>query len=412
MTASKSFFYSEISLSDSSQNQRGAGVIEVLLAMAIVALLAPFLYNQIAETSRDIRDITTAKKIVALRDPILNFVRLNQDKWPDYAQIKLDDTELAQISDVSHAGFIDKYLIQGAAVTDIYLAFSPNDSNLRTAKIASNIGTDAATVNPDGIAYGNFWAVAAPEFKPGDLIYRISYDFSNEDNSRYLHRASTGDDELNVMKRNLDMGKFDIYNIGTIAVDSGKIMDASTAFVEAKQTTANSTIFAGGATLDANSSHIGSMRVTGDIIGFRNIVANQLNDNKFSTDGRIIADRATVKNSVNVGHNMVLKSNSTRTISGFVGVMTHSVETPFLSADEIIFHENFGLTVSGELLMSTSSPLKIGNWTFPSTTPPKFSSFVLARAPIPTTPDTSEFDIIIKSGWQDAMPKQNTGPKK
>ena len=73
---------------------RGASMTEVLLAMAIVAMAAPFLYSQIANTNNTLRDIAVANKIIALRDTVMNFVRLNQADWPDVAQIRLSDDEL------------------------------------------------------------------------------------------------------------------------------------------------------------------------------------------------------------------------------------------------------------------------------------------------------------------------------
>ncbi|MBN1325240.1 MAG: hypothetical protein JW974_03415 [Alphaproteobacteria bacterium] len=394
-SSSKSYY------ADLLQSQRGSSILEILLVMAIVTALSPFLYNQISETARDIRDISTAKKIIKFRDPALNFVRLNQDTWPDVAQIKLDDDELKQITDAAHSGFIDKYMVNNNVVTDIYLAFYLDDNALHAAKIAKHIGTDAASVDKDGVAYGSSWAVSAPDFKTGDLIYRINYNFNGDDTSKYLHRGTSGEDDFNVMQRILNMGNLDIYNIGTIAGESGKIQDSSASFIETNDATASSVYFEGGVNMDGNGVKIDSMRISGDITGFRNISTKKLNGDGFSTNGTIITDRANVKNSVNVGKDMIIKSDSSKTISGFSGIIAHSLYTSFLYSDEIHFYNNFGLTISGELMMSTTSPLKIGSWYFPSTTPPKFSEFKLSRATIPSMPNVSEFDKLMQSTWKD-----------
>lgn len=102
------------------------------------------------------------------------------------AQIRLDETELDAISPDAAAGLIDKYSVNGAVVTDVYLAFEFANTDVRTNKIARHIGGDAAVVGADSVAYGNTWAVAAPDFIPGDLIYRISRDVAGTDTSRYL----------------------------------------------------------------------------------------------------------------------------------------------------------------------------------------------------------------------------------
>ena len=379
---------------------RGASVMEVLLALGIVALATPFVYNQIARGTQSVRDIALAKHIMDVRDDVLNFVRMNQDRWPEEVQIRLDEEELDTISEIPVAGLIDKYSVRGATITDVYLAYEVGDDLMAASRIASHIGSDAAIVGEDGIAYGSSWAVSAPDFVPGDLIYRISHDVGGADTSRYLHRATSGEDELNVMYRDLNMNGYNVYNVTSIFAESVKTNNATAFFVNANDVKAENVYFSSGANMESGDVFINNMRVSGDITGFRNIYADKLNGTTYTTSGRIIADKATVVNSVNVSHDLVLKSDSTKTISGFAGISTGSVFAPFLSTEEIIFYEDFGLTVSGELLMSTVAPLQIGRWVFPSTTPPKFSEFNITRGKIPDMPSLSEFDAIMKSGWQ------------
>lgn len=383
-----------------ADSTRGASMLEVLLAMAIVAMATPFLYSQIADTNDTLRDMAAANKIMDLRDPVLNFVRLNQNDWPAVVQIKLSDAELDEISDMPTSGFIDKYQVNGGTVTDVYLAFDMDGTDLRTTQIARHIGTDAAVVGNDGIAYGRTWAVAAPEFYPGNLIYRISRDLDGEDKSRYLHRTETGEENLNMMLRDLNMNNNRIYDIGGIVAKSARVRGASAQFVEAAGLTANTLYFSSGANLDGDTASFASMRVTGDISGFRNIYADTLNGNTYTTSGRIITDRATVLDSVNIGNRLTLKSDASRTISGFTGIVAHTVKTSYVSTEEIIFYDNFGLTVSGELLMSTTAPIRIGGWTFPSLTPPRFSVLNLSRATIPSAPTKDEFSAIMSADWQ------------
>ena len=381
-------------------NNAGASITEVLLAMAIIAMATPFVYKQIAQTNQTIRDISIAKTIISTRDPVLNFVRTNQDKWPETVQIQLDDADLASVSPNAFTGFIDKYSVIGTTITDVYLAFKIDDSKLHANKIAKHIGGDAAVVNDNGIAYGNTWAVAAPDFQPGDLIYRITRNISGEDTSKYLHRATSGEDDFNVMMRDLNMNKHHIYNTATIIAESAKVNNANAVFVNSESLDAKNIYFSSGANMDGQDVHFGNLRVTGDMYGFKNIYADNLNGSKFTTTGRIITDKANILNSIKVGNNMVVKSDSARSISGFTVVSANTVLTPFISSEEMIFYDNFGLTVSGELLMSTTSPLKIGNWTFPSTKPPMFSEFEVSRAKTPETINQSEFNAILKSGWQ------------
>ncbi len=398
MTVSKTKFFQ-------SQN-RGASITEVLLAMAIVAMAAPFAYNRITQTNHTIHDIAYAKKIMSSRDNALNFIRMNQDKWPDTVQIRLDATELADISSDAVAGFIDKYNVSGAVITDVYLAFDINDTQLRSNKIAGHIGGDAAVVDENGIAYGNTWAVSAPDFNSGDIIYRISRDISGEDTSKYLHRATSGEDDFNTMMRDLDMTHHHIYNVATVSAESVRARNANTRFLNSADVTADTVYFSSGANMDGQDVKINDIRVSGDTYGFRNIYADNLNGRGYTTRGNIITDRATITGAVNVANNLVLKSESSRTISGFTGISAGSVLTSYVSCEEMMFYENFGLTVSGELLMSSTAPLRIGNWSFPSTRPPSFTRFELSRGKIPMAPIATEFGVITQPGWQSAISTQ------
>jgi len=101
-----------------------------------------------------------------------------------------------------------------------------------------------------------------------------------------------------------------------------------------------------------------------------------------------------------VAGNLILKSTSAKTVNGFGGISMNKLLTPYISATDMVFFENFGITVSGELLLSGNAPLRVGSWVFPSTTPPTFSKFILTRATIPSTPDASEFKELTTKNWQ------------
>lgn len=383
-----------------SDNIRGASIIEVILAMAIVGLAAPFIYNQISRVNHEIQTISLANKIVSVRDDVLNFVRLNQDDWPDVAQIKLTDDELQQISSDVVSGFIDKYTVSGATVTDVYLAFDVAKNELESNQIVKKLGADAAVVGADGVAHSSAWAVGAPDFASGQIIFRISRDFAGQDRSMYLHRGSSGDGHLNQMQRDLNMGGNEISDVAGIDASSAKIQNTITTFVDAEDVHANSINFASGANMDGANVSINSLRVTGDTSGFKNMVVGTFNSKGHTTTGRIIADRATINKKIDVAKDLVLKSSSVRTISDFTAMSVNSAFVPFVSTNEIVFYNDYGLTVTGELLVSDSVPLKIGNWSFPSNNLPKFNKLTLTRANINATPNVREFSSLYNSAWQ------------
>lgn len=394
MTVYKKHFYN-------TNTQRGASVLEVVLAITVVLAVSPFIYIQTIKMANDVKDIANANRIVNLRDKVINFVRVNQGQWPDTAEIKMSEEDLKSISSLPHSGFIDKYTVNGATITDIYLAFDIDNSDFRSANVAKYIGDEAAIVREDGIAYSQSWAVSAPDdFMVGDLIYKISRDFGSADTSKFLHRGTMGEDGLNKMQRDLNMNSFNLFNVSSVDAVSVKSFDVDAVFLSSDMVDSNSVYFSSGVTMDSQNITFGSMRVTGDTSGLRSIVASKLNGDKYTTSGRVIADSVTVGNSVNVANNLVLKSTNANTISGFNGISTNKLLTPYLSANDLVFYENFGITVSGELLMSSNAPLRIGNWYFPANTPPSFSKFILTRSSVPPVPDKDEFKKITDKNWQ------------
>lgn len=385
--------------------------------MSIIAVAAPFMYNQIKRTYGDIENISVAQKIVDLQDNALNFVRTHQSQWGEEEQIQLSDEELAEISSLPVAAFIDRRQYRGTTITDVYMLFDVSPSAVRTNQIARQIGGDAAIVDDDGVAYGASWAVAGPEFKPGELVYRVSHNFSSIDRNNFLHRGASGDVEqkksdttdddvdtvtnkLNAMLRNLNMGGKDLLDVGAVDAKTVVGKNVNTTFLESDDAVVDSTYFSSGANIQGTDANIDTIRALGDISGFRTITANTLNGSTFSNTGTVIADRATVNRSVRIGNLFKLKSSSTRTISAFTAISANSVYTPYVTTTDLVFYGDFGLTVSGELLLSRTAPLKIGSWAFPSNQMPSFSKLTLGRTKINPAPDKSEFSAIMSSDWQ------------
>lgn len=382
------------------RNQRGSIIIEVLLAFAIIIAVSPFVYRQVANSNMKIRDVNISRDIIKLRGPVLNFLRANQDKWPEFAQIQLSKEELESISPLPIYGFIDKYSVRGATISDTYLVFDLGVNELESMHIARYIGTDATVVSADGVAYGENWAMTAPDLHQGNLVYRVSRDFTGADTSKYLHRGTSGEDDLNIMQRDLNMNGNNIYNIDSLNGDMLKTSQTKATFIKADLLDANSIYFSSGATMDGSDVTVDTLRVNGDVIGFYDILTPTLNSDNYTTNASILTDKAIVNKNVKVGHSLNIKSSSSTSISGFTVMTTNVVKAPYISATEILFNAGYGITVSGELLLTSVSPLQIGGWAFPKKQAPSFNSFILTRAQIPTVPENADFDKIISSDWK------------
>ena len=387
---------------------RGASLPEVVLAISIIAIAAPFMYKQIERTYSDVEKISVAQKIVDTKNNAMNFVRMHQDEWGDNAEIQLTDADIEQISPMVVGGIIDKRQYRGATVTDVYLAFDVSGSEMRANQIAHQIGSDAAVVGADGVAYSTTWAVSGADFRPGNLIYRISHNFATQDRNNFLHRtasdvvANDGDtnNNLNAMLRDLNMGAQDMFDVGTVDADYVSAQNVNATFLKSDAVSADTIYFASGANIQGDNADIDTIRALGDISGFKNITANNLNGNSFSNTGAIITDSATVHNSIQVGNLLRLKSITSRTVDSFTAIVSNALYAPHIVSDDMLFNGGFGLTISGELLVSGGVPLQIGNWAFPSNQMPAFKSLKIGRTEIPAVPNKQDFSAIMSSGWQ------------
>ena len=280
------------------RSQVGTSMLEVLLSFVVIAMAMPFVYNKIVDSNNKIQDLALVNKITNIHDSALNFVRENQSDWPDAAQIRLSESELDYISGVPIMGFVDKYMSYDTTMTDVYLVFDIHQNAFRTTMIAQMIGSDAAVVGENGTVYGGTWAITAPDLRPGNLVYRVSMDFSSENKAKFLHRGTFGDDGLNVMARDLDMNGNNFYNVGGVGAESLKFQDMSVMFLNAKNISGDTAYFLSGANMDGQDASVGSMRVSGDVSGFKSIVAGTLNDKRYTTNTKIITDRATVNTNI------------------------------------------------------------------------------------------------------------------
>lgn len=408
--------------------QRGASLLETILAIALVMALAPYMYYRINETSQEITDISIAKKIVGYEASAMNYVRMNQNFWGPVARIEMDGTEVNDAFETT----ADKYInLAGAFITksksgdgssfEVFLDFNIDGADeVRITKIAKLVGGDAAVVT-DGVAYGVYgnWSARSDVFQNGDIVYRIVQNLAGGDSEKFLHRTVLGDEKLNVMERDFSIGGNVVYDVGDVFGESVRISNATAFFANADYASARELVFPNGANMDPTNALFKHIRVIGDIVGFRNIVARRFvgrgGTGNWSRQGSIIADRANISDAVHVGRNLYIRSNTVRTVSGFSGAVAHSVYTPFLSTTELYFTGNFGITVSSELISSTlGAPLKLGSWSFPSNSMPKINTLILGRlgnADVAgvTAVKSRDFIKIIGSGWKDVPAKQQAG---
>lgn len=339
-------------------SQRGASVLEVIFAIALVMAITPFMFNQISEMANTVKDVAAAKDIVNLRGDIVNYVRANQQNWLD-GDLTISDDDLHDLAPDAHAGIIYKETIQGATMTEVYLAFALDASKYRAANIAKYIGNDAAIVHEDKVAYSDTWSVSAPDiFNSGDLIYRISRDFEGDNQNVYLHRGIGGGDNLNRMQRPLHMNNNDMVNVGNVTgtESNAYITTGYTEYLNVGtdgSVTTEGAIFQHGATIKASSLAItndlsADLQSDASISGFASIGASSLNAHNSRNNANIEVVDSDVDTSFRTRGNLSLADT---TISGLNRIIVRDTISA-LSIHSSIFQleKAANFVVSGDAL--------------------------------------------------------------
>lgn len=305
--------------------QRGASMLEVILAVALVLMLVPFMYYHIADMNNTVKDVALANQIVKLRDPVVDFVRVNQSEFSsdDGSAVQFTAEELASIAPLAQSGWVFRNNMVGGSSIEVYLLFSLGTA-YRTANIAKYIGSDAALVSDDNIAYSNDWAVSFDDdLTPGDLVFKITHDFSEADNDRYLHRGTIGGAHLNRMERTLNMNFNNLYNVKNISVPNPDGCsedvccdgdDCGVAYINSAQAlflnagsgivNVNNATFSSGAEIKTSdgSPHIGKLTVLGDVDNLKEIDTKTID----ATAGMLYAQNISLSGNIEIGNNLSL----------------------------------------------------------------------------------------------------------
>jgi hypothetical protein len=373
------------------RGDRGASLLEMMFAVAVVALALPFAHRQVSDIGRDMKIMSEARRLTADAGMIKNYIRLHDSEFAP------DETAAIGTDDENKTFYVSKRNGSTAA----FLVVKNEWDKITAHKIAAAVGENAAVAEQDGAAYGvsGEWAVSLDGLADGDIVYKIDAVKSGGDTAKYLHRTILSEGELSTMRRDLSMGGFSIKNAG--AVSAGKLSSAGldASLVKTPVIAATALYFSDGLNLNPEKSSMKSVRANGDAIGFRGMSANVFDSGR----GTMTAERASVADKLTVSKKFEVKSPYSRTISGFAGVSAGVARTAFLDAERLTFLPGFGLTVSSELLYSSTPPIRIGSWSFPNSSGagPKFDSLKLQnlgdKKIVRSAPD---FSKILKEGWQ------------
>ncbi|MCL2629868.1 MAG: hypothetical protein FWD33_04280 [Alphaproteobacteria bacterium] len=393
------------------KSERGAGMLDAILAIGIIGITAPFLYAKISESAREIQEVSYAKRLSRLGNAVSNFIAMNETVWPDNFEYAISSEDffeyLAPFGAVETRNLpppslqIFKTTSQsGVRTTQAYMISDKGDSTILWGrKFAQMLGPEGGVSEEDDLVYSvsGQWSARLPGTPPGKIVLRITNHSSDNDQTRFLHRVRVTDaPELNMMETNLVMSdggrRHSIINAKRLEGVGLDATDMTASGITANAFASNSVLFQDGLRLNPQMSEMNSLRVGGDIMGARLIRTRALfgglagggfraaTETAFSNQGRIISDRTSVHGELDVGNNLVIKPGSARTISAWGEISAFSVSAPYLSVEYLMFGGASGITVSNDKLGDRQNPpIKLGGWSFPNQHGdlPSFSSLKL-----------------------------------
>lgn len=375
-------------------SELGSSIIEYLLVLALVSVITPIFYRYMKNTSDEIKAINIAKKIVYLKNPALNFIRTNNENWEDDKVIKISLENIKEISDSISYAFVYKYNNKNYKIINLYLVFKFDLPEIQLNRISKSIGDDSDIVKENKTFYIDDKTIENPELSENELVYKIKLVIKNSDLSKYLHKKDTFN--FNKMERNLNMGNFSIFNIGALYSDSIKSVSLNSKFIKSSVLNSNNLYFLNGCFIYPNGTKINQIDVKDDLANFRNINLDTLNSSEFSLNGKIVSNRVSIKNSLNIGNNMKVSSLSKRTLNTIEKIYSNSLNSNYIRTNEIHFLNGFGINISYELILSKETPLQIGSWKFTEENPIPTVNKIILKTIIPEKPNKENYKKIKK----------------
>ena len=377
-----------------NKNEIGSSILEHILVLALIFSIIPIFYKNIRNISDEIKAINTAKKIIILKNSALNFIRINNKNWETDKLIKISSDNIKYVSSSINYALVNKHFEQGYYVINLYLVFTLDLPKIQIDRISKSIGSDSDIVKTNKTFFIDYKKIEHQELSENDLIFRVKLITNNSDLSKYLHKKDISN--FNKMERNLDMNNFSIFNIATIYSDSVKTENINSKFIDSNKIKSKDTYFIEGCFIYPNNVTINNIDIKDDIANFKNINVDTLNDNKFTTSGKIVSNKVSVNNSLNVGNNLKMLSLSKKTINNIEAINSHSLNSTHIKTNEIHFLNGFGINLSYDLMLNNKSPLHIGSWKFTKENQIPTINTITLKNNIPKNPNINDYKKVLK----------------
>ena len=305
-----------------SMAQRGGLLVELLMSVAIVAVVLPFLFRYQEDSIMRVENIAVARQMQDVQGALERYIVMNRDKLLIVAGKSITRVDIKDLSEYGIPESLveedaDKYQLRilkssdatgKATLQGVVILNDDTISPMRTREIVAVGGSDMGFVEGTH-AYGTFGAWHADTIDLGVEATNgiVGTTAVNRDNALYLWRIPSEDSSDATMLSGLSLGGHDVINVSnlsakaagfdetlqSISVAADKVVFTNRTTIDSAFETKNATCV-GSLSSDAKTMEIAGALTLSDLGKFSNFNTNNLWVTKLELSGISIADTSKV----------------------------------------------------------------------------------------------------------------------
>ena len=306
----------------SSKTQHGGMLVELLMSVAIVSVVLPFLFRYQQNSIMRVENIAIARQMQDVQTALERYIMINRDKLLTVAGKSITRVDIGDLLEYGVPDSIvsdnaNKYQLRvlkssdatgQATLQGVVIMSDDSISPMRTREIVAVGGGDMGFVEGTH-AYGTFgaWHTDTIDLGIDATNGIVGTTAVNRDNSLYLWRIPSEDSSDATMLSGLSLGGHDITNaarfdvsaagfdetLQSVSIAANKVVFANRTTIDSAFETKNATCV-GALTSDAKNMEIAGALTLSDLGKFSNFNTSNLWVTNLELSGISIADTTKV----------------------------------------------------------------------------------------------------------------------
>ena len=338
------------------KSERGGMLVELLMSVAIVSVVLPFLFRYQQDSIMRAENIAVAREMQDVQSALEKYITINHDRLlltagKSITRVEIDDLAEYGLPDSVVSERADKYQLRilkssdatgQATLQGVVVMTDDSISPMRTREIVSVGGENMGFVEGTH-AYGTFgaWHTDTVDLGIGATNGIIGTTSVNRDNALYLWRIPSDEPSDATMLSALNLGghdivnasRFDVTDVGfdeilqSVNIAANKVVFTNRTTIDSAFDTQNATC-AGSLTSDAKTMEINGLMVLSDLGKFSSFNTGNLWTNNLTLSGISVGDK-TKPTILNVNQSLDMTSgriSSMFTTVSFAGSITPRIK--------------------------------------------------------------------------------------